>query len=178
MRKLLSPAVLLLIGMLAGACSKQVREKAETGKTFASIKDIPERLFTGGELYGIWKIDSLKTLSGHYYKGEGIVQLAFTNDGNIVVENPGHTELKHVKSFAPDWKIHPWYFVSGMEQYEMKSLKPGNDISVQEGYPYIATFSFTGNSEQWAGHFSNQKIWLYQWASGNAQVHIWAKKIK
>ncbi|MBO9595599.1 MAG: hypothetical protein J7599_22040 [Niabella sp.] len=178
MKKYLNATVLLLVLIMAGACSKKVREKTETSNTFASIKDIPDNLFTGGELYGIWKIDSLKTLSGHYYKGEGTVQLAFTNDGNMMVENPGQIALKHVESFAPDWKIHPWYFMSGIQRYEMKWLQPGNEIAVEEGYPYTAAFAFAGNREQWTGHFSGKKIWLYQWASGNAQVHIWAKKIE
>ncbi len=178
MKKYLYAIILWLLVLVADACSKHVHRKTETKQNFIVIKDIPDRLFTGGAFYGVWKVDSIKTLNGHYYKGEGDLQLAFTNEGKIIVESPGDIKLKHVESFAPDWTLHPWYFASGMEQYELKSLQPGNEIAVQDGYPYTATFSFTGNREQWTGHFSNRKIWLYQWASGNAQVHIWAKKIK
>lgn len=176
MKKNLVPLILIVALISIISCSKNIAEIALEKNEFKSVNEVPDSLFKGSEFYGIWKIDSVKTLSGHYYYGNGTVLLAFTNDGKIIIENQNHVELNHIETFAPDWKISPWFFISGAQKYEMKTLQASNEISLQEGFPYTATYSFTEKKENWTGHFSNQRFWLYQWSAGNAQVHIWGKK--
>lgn len=169
---------LILNLALIGACSKPGIKESDSKESYTKISEIPDKLFTGGEFYGVWRLNKVKTLSGHYYNGEGNVQFAFTNDGKIVIENTGNNELNHIEAFAPDWKISPWYFKTGTHKFELKMLNPSNEFSIEDGYPLTATFHFTEGKEHWTAHFSDQKIWLYQWASGNAQVHLWAEKVK
>ena len=179
MKILFQLTTLVLLSVVLYSCAKNSNNvETEMSGKFKSLSEVPDDLLKGGDLYGIWKIDSVKTLSGHYYKGDGNVMFAVTNDGNIVVENKSNAALSHVNSYAPSWKINPWYFKSGVESYTTKCIEPSNDISMQDGYPQTGKFSFTENNEQWTAHFSGEKIWLYQWASGNAMVHIWAKKVK
>ena len=172
-------AIMLL--MIGSSCKKRnTKETIEEPVTLVS--EIPDRLFTGSEFYGVWKINYLRILygggTGSVYNGEGEVYLAFTNEGKVIIENKSNTPIVGESLEPGKFDDHPWYFTTGQNTFKIKSFEASNDISTAEGLPFTGKFSMTSKDHDWVSHFSDKKMKLYQWQSGNATVVIEATKVR
>ncbi|WP_300602248.1 hypothetical protein [Niabella sp.] len=152
---------ILVVWLLANACTKTKQHEIQ----YNTVTDIPAHLLTGGEFYGVWKIDIVEMENGSRYTGDGQLYLAFTNDGKLVVENKTGTRPAF------------WYMSSGTKTFALEGL------TTVQGGPVVdvvlsrsALLTIKEGNEKWVANYSQNRMMFYRERSGNPAVAIYASK--